>query len=258
MKKYPFWVIKADAKRLLRGKWKPLVLSLFIPFLLFAAFYVNASEKLATLEPTSIQEGKYLFYVQIASVIFSVVMQLLTVGIYENLKPSRPKANFFLVYGVACKKLWKMLPTLFVTIILPNVITLWLSSENAIRFYDYLLFSVLDYHVYLMAVTVFVNVIQILVFYLQCSLVLVPAIAVERPEFGGFRLMKESFRVTKGNRIYLLMLSFSFVGWMILGSLALCIGVLWAMLYMLAANYAYYRRITVIEEPITVSDVLES
>lgn len=258
MKKYPFWVIKADAKRLLRGKWKPLVLSLFIPFLLFAAFNVYIYEKIDALEPASILGEKYLFYVQVASLIFSVVMQLLTVGIYENLKPSREKANFFLVYGVACKKIWKMLPTLFVTLILPNVITFWLSSDSAIRFYDYLLFSVLDYHVYLIVVTVVINVIQILAFYLQCSLVLVPAITVEHPEFGGLHLMKESFAVTKGSRIYLLMLSISFVGWLILGSLALYIGILWAMLYMLAANYAYYRRITIIEEPITVSDISES
>ena len=76
---------------------------------------------------------------------------------------------------------------------------------------------------------------------------------MEHPEFGPFRLMKESFLLTRGNRFYLFMMAFSFIGWMILGALAFYIGVLWALLYMYAANYAYYRRITVSEEPLNLA-----
>ncbi len=59
--------------------------------------------------------------------------------------------------------------------------------------------------------------------------------------------------LSKGKRFYLIMLTFSFLGWLILGSLAFYIGVLWAILYMFSANYAYYRRLTIPEEPINLA-----
>ena len=113
MEKYPFWVIKSDAKRLLRGKWNPLVLSLFVPFLLFVALEVTAFSKLESMPPTPKKE-QYLFYAQLSVLAFSVVMQLLMVGIIENLKPTREKASFFSVYREALKKIWKMLKALVI------------------------------------------------------------------------------------------------------------------------------------------------
>lgn len=256
MSKYPFWVIKSDAKRLLRGKWNPLVLAIFIPFLAFMAFQLKFGMVAEKMPPTP-QKEQYLFYAQLGTLAFSVLMQLLTVGIYENLKPSREKADFFLVYAVAGKKILKMFPTILVVFLIPFHISRWLCGAEAIRFYDYLMFSVIDYHVYLIILQVLSCVVGIISVYLQYSLLLVPAITVEHPEYGGLRLMKESFRVSKGNRFYLLMLSFSFLGWLVLGSLALYIGVLWAMLYMITANYAYYRRLTIPEEPITISEIIQ-
>ncbi len=248
MKKYPFWVIKNDAKRLLRGKWNPLVLALFIPFLLFVAFQVKVTMQLESMPPTPLQR-QYVFLSELVTLAFSVIVQLITVGIYENLKPAREKASFFLVYRVAVKKIWKMLPTLLVGIVLPYGLAYLLSSDEMLRFYDYLMFSVMDIHVYKVLIVILFYLLQILSVYLQFSLLLVPAITVEHPEYGGFRLMKESFLITKGNRIYLLMMTISFVGWIILGALAFYIGVLWAMLYLLSAHYAYYRRLTIPEEP---------
>lgn len=255
MNKYPFWVIKSDAKRLLRGKWNPLVLSLFVPFLLFMALQVTCFSKIESMPPTPKRE-QYLFYAQITILVFSVVMQLLMAGIYENLKPTRKKASFFSVYYVSVKKIWKMLPTLLVVHVIPFRITYWLSYGEAIRFYDYLMFSVMDYHVYLLILQIIIGIVGLVSMYFQYSLLLVPAITVEHPEYGGLRLMKESFRASKGNRIYLALLSISFMGWILLGSLAY-IGILWAILYLYAANYAYYRRLTITEEPITVSEITE-
>lgn len=249
MKKYPFWVIKADAKRLLRGKWKPLVLALFIPFLLFVAFQVRLSMYQQSMMPPTTELQQYQLLSDVVTLLFSVVMQLVVVGIFENLKPDREKASFFSVYGVAVKKSWKMLPTILVSIVLPSALVYLLFSEETIRFYDYLMFSVMDLQTYQMLLNMLFYALQILAFYLQYSLLLVPAITVEYPEYGGIRLMKESFRITKGNRIYLFMLGVSFLGWLILGALAFYIGILWAMLYMYAANYAYYRRLTIPEEP---------
>lgn len=252
MMKYPFWVIKSDAKRLLRGKWNPLVLALFIPFLLFVAFQVRFTMQLEAMPPTQ-ELPKYLLLAEAVTVVFTVVMQLLTVGIYENLKPTREKASFFSVYAVAAKKSWKMLPTLIVGVVLPSALSYLLTSNGPIRFYDYLMFSVMDMQTYQVLLVVALYLVQLLGIYLQYSLLLVPAITVEHPEFGPLRLMKESFLLTRGNRFYLFMMAFSFIGWMILGALAFYIGVLWALLYMYAANYAYYRRITVSEEPLNLA-----
>ena len=252
MMKYPFWVIKSDAKRLLRGKWNPLVLALFIPFLLFVAFQVRFTMQLEAMPPTQ-ELPKYLLLAEAVTVVFTVVMQLLTVGIYENLKPTREKASFFSVYAVAAKKSWKMLPTLIVGVVLPSALSYLLTSNGPIRFYDYLMFSVMDMQTYQVLLVVALYLVQLLGIYLQYSLLLVPAITVEHPEFGPLRLMKESFLLTRGNRFYLFMMAFSFIGWMILGALAFYIGVLWALLYMYAANYAYYRRITVSEEHLNLA-----
>ena len=251
MMKYPFWVIKSDAKRLLRGKWKPLVLALFIPFLLFVALLVKFQMPTSTMAPTP-QQAQYQLYTQIASLVFCVVLQLLMVGIYENLKPSREKASFFLTYTVAVKKAWKMFPTILLGTLLPLAVSYLLSSELAIRFYDYLMFSVVDIVVYQFILEILTLVIAIISVYLQYSLLLVPAILVEHPQYGGFQLVQESFRLSKGNRFYLFMLNISFLGWLILGSWALYVGVLWAILYMFAAFYAYYRRITIPEEPVNL------
>ncbi len=247
--KYPFWVIKSDAKRLLRGKWNPLVLALFIPFLLFMAIMVKLSILMETMAPTP-QLAKYQLYAQIASLGFSVILQLLTVGIYENLKPSREKASFFLVYQVGFQKIWKMIPTILLGTVLPLAISYCLSSELVVRFYDYLMFSVMDVAVYQLVLEILLLATAGLSVYLQYSLLLVPAITVEHPEYNGFRLIRESFGISKGKRFYLFMLTVSFLGWMILGSMAFYIGVLWAILYMFSANYAYYRRLTIPEEPI--------
>lgn len=252
MMKYPFWVIKSDAKRLLRGKWKPLVLALFIPFLLFVAMMVRFEVLRQTAAPT-LQLTQYQLYTQMASLGFCIVLQLLMVGIYENLKPSREKANFFLVYAVAVKTIWKMLPTILLGTVLPLAVSCLLSSQLMVWFYDYLMFSVMDIGVYSIVVEVLLLAIAVLSVYLQYSLLLVPAVLVENPHYSGVQLVKESFRLSKGNRFYLFMLNLSFLGWMILGSWALYIGVLWAMLYMYSANYAYYRRVVIPEEPVNLA-----
>lgn len=253
MKKYPFWVIKSDAKRLLRGKWNPLVLALFIPFLLYVAFQVKLGMHVATMPPTP-KLQHYQLLSDGVTLIFTVVMQLITAGIFENLKPSREKASFFSVYAVAAKKSWKLLPTILVSIVLPSILGYLLYSNQSLKFYDYLMFSVMDIQTYQMMLNLLFLLLQVLSLYLQYSLLLVSAITVEHPEYGGICLMKESFHITKGNRIYLLMLTISFFGWLILGALAFYIGVLWAMLYMYAANYAYYRRLTVPEEPFQLAE----
>ena len=150
-----------------------------------------------------------------------------------------------------------MVPTVLLVYVIPFGISYWLSSEEAIRFYDYLAFSVMDYASYVIVIQVIASLVEIVAVFLQYSLLLVPAIIAENPKFGGFHAMRESFRLSKGNRFYLFLMSLSFIGWMILGALALYIGVLWAMLYMVTATYAYYRRITILETPITVSDAPE-
>ena len=102
------------------------------------------------------------------------------------------------------------------------------------------LMSMETYHIFMQVLSLAMD---IFVLYLTLSLTMVPCILANHPEYGSIRLVKESFSLMKGNRIYFIGLSVSFVGWILLGSLAFTIGILWALSYMMAAQYAYYRRL---------------
>ncbi len=244
--KYPFWVLKKEGLGLLKGKWNPLVLSLFIPFLIYCAFLVRWFVMDGEIVYTTVSIAKMLQF-ECAALVFLLIWEIATVGIYRQLQPDREKVGFFRVYGFGIRNILKLFPTLCLTIILPTAINLLITYGNVDWLYDYLFFSLMGYEVYYLLLTVISLVIQLLGIYLKYALIFVPCILAEHPEFGSFLVMKESFRLSRGNKLYVFLLELSFVGWMFLGSMAV-IGVLWAMLYMLAARLAYYKRLTKPEE----------
>lgn len=251
MKKYPFWVIKRDALRLLKGKWNAIVLSLFIPFLLFMVFFIKLTQAIEGLtSPT--QLALYNQYFNIVVLVFSCLIELITVGICRNLQPGRKKANCLNIYLEGAKSFFRMLPTLCIKYIVPAAFVALLTSDLMLKFYDYLMFSLMGYTAYRTLVEILVLGIEIVSIYLSLSLLMAPCILANHPEYGGFRLMKESFSYARGNRFYLMFLSVSFFGWLLLGSMAFTIGVLWAMTYMLAAYYACYRRLAFEKETVVI------
>lgn len=78
-------------------------------------------------------------------------------------------------------------------------------------------------------------------------------IAIERPDLSPNECITESRRLMNGHKMQAFLLDLSFLGWLILGYLACCVGVLFVIPYMESARANFYTAIIEQEEPITVS-----
>ena len=67
-------------------------------------------------------------------------------------------------------------------------------------------------------------------------------IAHDHPEYDWKRCLDESTAMMNGHRMDLFLLDLSFIGWMILGSLACGIGTLWVAPYQFQSRVVFYRR----------------
>lgn len=65
-------------------------------------------------------------------------------------------------------------------------------------------------------------------------------IALEHPEYDANQCITESRKMMNGHKWEYFCLQFSFIGWIIVGSLCFGIGTLWVSAYMSAANAAFY------------------
>ncbi len=253
--KVPFWVLKRTALKLLKGKWNPLVLSLFVPFLLYCVFAVNLS-KLVEAAPSAAIAEQYVWISQYAMVFFSLLLELLTVGICSHLHENQPKATFFGIYRDSVRSIFRIFPAIVLKFLLPFGVSALLNSNLAVSFYDYLMFSLMSLETYTMILTVLIFLVDILAVYLNYSLLLAPCIAAHRKDYSGIQVVKESFSMSRGKRFYLFFLELSFLGWLLLGSLAFVIGILWALIYMIAARYAYYRSLTMEKETPQINPIV--
>ena len=68
-------------------------------------------------------------------------------------------------------------------------------------------------------------------------------IANEHPEYDWKACLDESQRLTRGHKLDLFVLDLSFIGWYIVGSLCLGIGVLWVAPYHTCAKINYFDAI---------------
>jgi len=76
--------------------------------------------------------------------------------------------------------------------------------------------------------------------YMYLQYALAYYIANDEPELGVFESLKKSSRMMDGHKGKLFMLMLSFIGWIILGMLALLVGLLWSAAYYSAAIAAFY------------------
>lgn len=79
--------------------------------------------------------------------------------------------------------------------------------------------------------------------YMYLRYALVYLIAHDDPELGVLAAVKRSAEMMVGRKGKLFVLCLSFIGWHILGALALGIGLLWSMAYMYSAITAFYEDI---------------
>ncbi len=65
----------------------------------------------------------------------------------------------------------------------------------------------------------------------------------DHPEYSWRECIDESRRIMNGKKLDLFLLDLSFIGWIIVGTLAFGIGVLWVEPYMQAARAVFYEEI---------------
>lgn len=74
--------------------------------------------------------------------------------------------------------------------------------------------------------------------------VMAPYIMAENPEIGIMEAIRQSKEMMKGYKWKYFCLQFSFLGWLLLGMITLCIGLLWVAPYIQAATSAFYLQVS--------------
>lgn len=83
---------------------------------------------------------------------------------------------------------------------------------------------------------------------------LVPYLVAEREELTVTDCLRESRRLMKGNKWRAFCLDLSFIGWLLLGSLACGVGIILVMPYMQAAQAAFAADLLAVEDIPTVEE----
>lgn len=79
-------------------------------------------------------------------------------------------------------------------------------------------------------------------------------IAIENPDLTAKACIEKSRELMNGKRFKLFCLSFSFIGWILLGTLALGIGLLWVLPYLNLTSIAFYFYVSGNEENKEISE----
>ena len=75
-------------------------------------------------------------------------------------------------------------------------------------------------------------------------------VRVDHPDYDWKRCLDESDRITQGHKGELFLLDLSFLGWMIVGSLACGVGTLWVSPWMSQTRAQAYHFLTAQQEPV--------
>ena len=65
----------------------------------------------------------------------------------------------------------------------------------------------------------------------------------ENPELSGEQAIQLSMKMMQGHKMEYFLLQLSFIGWILLGCITLCIGLLWVQPYITTANAEFYKEL---------------
>lgn len=82
-------------------------------------------------------------------------------------------------------------------------------------------------------------------------------IVIENPETTAKEALEKSWELMQGNRLKLVGLQFSFIGWAILSVFSLYIGLFWVMPYMAISTIAFYKHLKGEENTEAVQEIVE-
>ena len=176
----------------------------------------------------------------LASIIYSGLTYILMVGgikVYLNLRAGEKAGIGDLFWGfrndpIRFGGIGALICVVMELCLLPVVIlavAMSVSKESG-----FLLFAVLFMLVYGLVLTV-VGI------YLALTFGMFLYVLVDRPEMTLWQALGESRRLMKGNRIRLVMLQISFIGWGLISILTLGIGLLWLNGYILCTTAWFYK-----------------
>lgn len=77
----------------------------------------------------------------------------------------------------------------------------------------------------------------------SCSYAMAYYIKCDNPHYSATEAINESRRMMDGYKMKYFLLQLSFIGWIIVGALALGVGTLWVQAYMQTANAVFYEEI---------------
>lgn len=78
---------------------------------------------------------------------------------------------------------------------------------------------------------------------LSCAFALIPFIAYDNPEKSAVEVMRMSCRMMKGHKLHLFLFGLSFIGWYIVGCLALLIGLYPVSAYVYSSLVHFYESV---------------
>ena len=209
---------KNAALAALKGKWAPAVLASIVIILVMVPYYIfnfGTTSITASIQtdPSSAPSWYWWTFLVVILYLLLFVVPLLCVGYYNAFKSllkdgdDRVTANMFNVgLGKWGRNVWGM-------ILMSLKLILWyllLIIPGIIKAFGY---------------------------------ALTPFLLVDCPELTPLQCIKLSDKMMKGHKFDLFFLELSFIGWILLGMLTLCIGYLWLMPYMYTSIAAFYQDV---------------
>lgn len=234
--------LKKRAIENLNGKWKICVLGAFIPFVL----NIILTNIMGTEMSNQVSIREFILRI-VVIVITSFLSFSFSVGVASTLLVDIPKNKFFpknrhfllmSLFGFH-----KSLVPVLVTKLSFSVLSVLFSEPMLTFFYDTLFFSYTSYYTYFAFSNVIYLVICIIGIYVSLGCAIVPYLIADIPFINGKIALIMSFKILKGHKRKLFLITLSLVGWYILGSFAFFVGIFFAMAYANAITCEYYKSL---------------
>lgn len=232
--------IRTEARKSLQGKWGSAVLITLIYFLfsMLVSYILEKAGSLAFLL-------ELIYFVVSIPISFGIMVSMIklkrsdSVGPFDFFKDGF--ANFSRAWTITGNILKKLAVYLVVALIGMILFAISLSFGIASSIIasssagSYTVLSFVGLFVYLAALVLMIpkSFLYVLAMY----------IGFDNPNMSSKETVEKSSELMMGNRWRYFCLSFSFIGWVILGAFTLCIGYLWLVPYMSVSQIVFYDEL---------------
>lgn len=237
-----FSYLKQNAMNALQGNWLIFFLCLFISMLAF--MLLTPIEYLMSFAGFNVSlSAMDMVRVLIATAISDSLMYTFTAAMYSIILFPREKDNKFLL---VFKRANRIFPSAVIPILLTKVLFAFLaflmSPVVYNRIYDILLINIIDYNIFIIAMSVLDILVALISVYVAFAYILAPCVNAQMPDLNGFEVLRYSRFLMKGCKFKMFLFILSFVVWYILGAFVFGIGTLVVHAYMMTSILMFYRE----------------